>query len=123
MRRTLRFLPPLLLPLLFPPLFPLLLLVSAPGFAQQRPRLEPLPEPPPPPPGVSIDAPGDQPVRIDPGPNDRVEETVVEGKRTVKVTQPGGRVYYLQEAETGESPINDGLSPRVRGPRWVIKEF
>jgi hypothetical protein len=111
MRRPLRFLPALFL------------VLCASSFAQQRPRLEPLPEPPPPPPGVALEAPGDQPVRIEPGPNDRVEETVVEGKRTIKVTQPNGRVYYLQELETGESPINDGLSPRVRGPRWVIKEF
>ena len=111
MRPTLRFMPVLMLCL------------AAAGHAQQPPKLEPLPEPPPPPPGVAIDAPGDQPITITPGQNDQIEETVINGKRTIKVTQPSGRVYYLQEQEIGESQVDDGLVPRVRAPRWVIKEF
>jgi hypothetical protein len=106
-----------------PRLLPFLLLAACAGsYAQQRPRLEPLPDIPPPP-GMAIDAPGDQPVQITPGQNDQVEETLIQGKRTIKVTQPGGRVYYLQEQEIGEPAVNDGLSPRVRAPRWVIIEF
>jgi hypothetical protein len=104
-------------------LLPLLLTAAcASSFAQQRPRLEPLPDVPPPP-GMAVDAPGDTPISITPGQNDQVEETLIDGKRTIKVTQPGGRVYYLQEQEPGEPAVNDGLSPRVRAPRWVIKEF
>ena len=91
--------------------------------AQQRPpRLEPLPEPPPPPPGVISES-LDQPVTITPGANDRIEEYLFEGKRTIKVTQPDGKVYYLQEQDVGDSAGPNGLAPRVRAPLWVIKEF
>jgi hypothetical protein len=101
-----------------------LLAFSAASFAQQPPRLEPLPEPPPLPPGVVTEAAGDQSVRISPGQTDQVEELLRDGKRTIKVTQPDGRVYYIQEqTEPGESTVADGLSPRLRAPRWVVIEF
>jgi hypothetical protein len=102
-----------------------LLVFSASSFAQQRPpKLEPLPEPPPLPPGVVSEGGGDQQVRITPGQNDQLEEVVRDGKRIVKVTQPDGRVYYIQEQpDPGESPVIDGLVPRLRPPRWVIIEF
>src|SRR3954468_4742499 len=106
-----------------PRLFAIALLGCSAALAQQPPRLEPLPEPPPLPPGVINEAPSDQPVNINPGPNDRIEEFLVEGKRTIKVTQPGGKVYYLQEQDVGPTVTADGLAPRVRPPLWVIKEF
>jgi hypothetical protein len=102
----------------------MLVALSASSFAQQPPRLEPLPEPPPLPPGVVSEGAGDQPVRITPGLNDQLEEMVRDGKRTIKVTQPDGRVYYIQEQlDPGESPVADGIVPRVRAPRWVVIEF
>jgi hypothetical protein len=92
------------------------------SLAQQPPRLEPLPEPPPPPPGVAIEAPGEQPIRITPGENDLIEEIVVDGQRVIKVTQPSGKIYYLQEDPANPS-ARDGLGNRLRVPMWVIKEF
>ena len=86
-------------------------------------QLEPLPPPPPPPPGSEADV-TEAPVRIVPGPNDRVEETVIDGKRVVKVTTPGGAIYYLRD-DLGESPAGrrDSLDQGIRVPLWVIREF
>ena len=100
----------------------LLLALSGFSLAQQPPKLEPLPEPPPPPPGVQPEAPGEQPIRITPGENDQIEEILVDGRRIVKVTQPSGKVYYLQE-DPANPPTRDGLGSRLRVPMWVIKEF
>ncbi len=99
-----------------------LLALTSASFAQQPPKLEPLPEPPPPPPGVASEAPGEQPITITPGQNDQVEELVINGRLVVKVTQPSGRVYYLQEDPA--NPVQrDGLGNLLRVPMWVIKEF
>jgi hypothetical protein len=101
-----------------------LLALSGAAFAQQPPKLEPLPEPPPPPPGVITEGTGDQPVTISPGPNDVVEDLVIDGKRAIKVTQPGGRVYYLVQVEASSNrDVRTGLGGGVRAPTWVIKEF
>ena len=97
-----------------------LVLASAPVAAQQPPRLEPLPEPPPPPPGVAVEQPNEPPVRISPGPNDRVEETVVDGRRVVRVTTPNGAVYFLDDRE--QAPETAAGRP-VRVPLWVIRQF
>jgi hypothetical protein len=92
-------------------------------LAQQRPALEPIPEPPPPPPGAESDV-SETPVRITPGPNDQIEETVIDGKRIVRVTTPAGAVYYLRD-DLGESPggRRDSLDRGIRVPLWIIKEF
>ena len=100
----------------------LLLALANASFAQQPPRLEPLPEPPPPPPGVVPEAPNEQPIMITPGENDQIEELQVNGKLVLKVTQPTGRVYYLQEDPA--NPVSrDGLGNILRVPMWVLREF
>ena len=90
-------------------------------WAQQPPKLEPLPEPPSVPPGVAVEAPGDAPVRIAPGQNDQIDEMVVEGKRVIRVTTPGGLVYYLRD----DDPVSGGgpIDRPMRVPLWVIHTF
>jgi hypothetical protein len=92
-------------------------------YAQQPPRLEPPPPPPPAPPGTETES-TETPVRITPGPNDQVEETIIDGKRIMRVTTPGGAVYYLRD-DLGESPggRRDILDRGIRVPLWVIREF
>ena len=92
-------------------------------FAQQPPGLEPLPVPPPPPPGAESDL-SEAPVRITPGADEQIEETVVDGKRVIKVTTPAGAVYYLRD-DIGDSQGSrrDSLDQGVRVPLWVIHEF
>ena len=97
-----------------------LVLASAPLAAQQPPKLEPLPEPPPPPPGVALERPNEAPVNITPGPNDRVEEALVDGRRVVRVTTPSGAVYFLDDRE--QAPETAAGRP-VRVPLWVIRQF
>jgi len=92
-------------------------------LAQQLPRLEPIPVPPPPPPGAEPDV-SEAPVRITPGANEQIEEIVIDGKRVVRVTTPGGAVYYLRD-DLGESQggRRDSLDQGIRVPLWVIREF
>lgn len=97
------------------------LLFSAALWAQQPGKLDPLPEPPPLPPGVATEAPGDAPIRITPGLDDKVEEVVVEGKRVVRVTTPNGLVYYIKEDPT--TPRGGAVDPPMRVPLWVIHTF
>ena len=103
--------------------FFLLILIFAGSslWAQQPPKLEPLPEPPPVPPGVAVEAPGDAPVRIAPGPDDQIDELVVEGKRVIRVTTPSGLVYYLKD----DAPMTMGGAndKPMRVPMWVIHNF
>ena len=98
--------------------------LSLPLAAQQMPpKLEPLPAPPPPPPGLQDEAVGERPIRISPGANEQVEEMFIDGKRVVRVTTPGGAVYYLRE-DLGEAGLQrDSLDQGVRVPLWVIREF
>jgi hypothetical protein len=92
-------------------------------LAQQPPALEPLPAPPPLPPGAESEV-SEAPVRITPGPNDQIEETLIDGKRVVRVTTPGGAVYYLRD-DIGDSQAGrrDSLDQGIRVPLWVIREF
>ena len=105
-------------------LIALLLTAVLPAWAQQPPKLEPLPEIPPPPPGVSADPPGEPPVRIQPGGGDQFEEQLVDGRRVVRVTTPAGQEYYLVE-DLGDGPglRNESLDRGVRVPLWVIRRF
>ncbi len=99
---------------------PLVLLLSATALmAQQPPKLDPLPEPPP---GFAIEGPEDAPIRISPGLNDRVDEIVVEGKRMVRVTTPGGLVYYLKD-DPAMTPRGGTIDQPIRAPLWVIHSF
>jgi hypothetical protein len=93
------------------------------ALAQQPLRLEPIPVPPPPPMGAEPDV-SETPVRITPGANEQVEEIVIDGKRIVRVTTPGGAVYYLRD-DLGESQggRRDSLDQGIRVPLWVIHEF
>lgn len=104
------------------PLFAFLLALALPVAAQQPPKLEPLPEPPPPPPGAD-EQPGDSPVVIKGG-EEQTEETVVNGQRVVRVTRPGGSVYYIIE-DRGDGPgvRNESLDIGLRVPAWVIRQF
>ena len=92
-------------------------------FAQRPPGLEPIPVPPPPPIGAEPDV-SERPVRITPGANEQIEEIVIDGKRVVRVTTPGGAVYYLRD-DLGESQggRRDSLDQGIRVPLWVIHEF
>jgi len=96
-------------------------LVPATALAQQPPKLESLPPPPPPPPGLGPDS-GDRPIEIGPAPNDKVEEIVVDGQRSLKVTTPGGKVYYMVP-DPAENVGTRGPGTNLRVPKWVIKEF
>ena len=100
-----------------------LLAVVLPAWAQQPPKLEPLPEIPPPP-GVASEQPGDPTVRIQPGGGDQVEEQLIDGRRVVRVTTPSGQEYYLIE-DLGDGPglRNESLDRGVRVPLWVIRRF
>lgn len=101
-----------------------LLVLTLPATAQQPPKLEPLPVPPPAPPGADQDISSERPVQISPGLNDQVEEVVVNGRRTIRVTTPQGNVYYLvEDAGDGGTGRREGLDQRIRVPTWVIKEF
>ena len=101
----------------------MILALSLPVLAQQAPKLEPLPEAPPSAPGVPEGAFGERPIRITPGPGDQVEETFVDGKRVLRVTTPGGAVYYLRDDLESTDARRDSLGPRISVPLWVIQEF
>lgn len=100
-----------------------LLALSLPVLAQQAPKLEPLPEAPPSAPGMQVDGLSERSVTISPGPSDQVEETFIEGKRVVRVTTPGGGVYYLREDLESPDVRRDSISRGIRVPLWVIQEF
>lgn len=102
----------------------LLAAFALPLAAQQPPLLEPLPEAPPPPPGISRDDVTEAPIRITPGTNEQIEETVIEGKRVVRVTNASGTVYYLIEERADQAAgRRESLDSGVRVPLWVIREF
>ncbi len=100
-----------------------LLGLSLPLAAQQPPKLEPLPVPPPPPPGSQEESVGEAPVRITPGANEQIEETFVEGKRVLRVTTPGGAVYYLREGLGDAGRDRNSLDQGIGAALWVIQEF
>ena len=46
----------------------------------------------------------------------------INGRLVLRVTQPSGRVYYLQEDPA--NPVSrDGLGNILRVPMWVLREF
>jgi len=103
----------------------LILACSAAGaaFAQQPPRLEPLPDVPPPPPGVR-DAELDEPrVRIPVGKGDRVEVVRDAGRSVLKVTPENGVPYILVEHADGSYRRPSGLDDGVRVPMWTFFTF
>jgi hypothetical protein len=100
-----------------------ILLAMLPLSIAAQPKLEPLPPPPPPAISPEAEAPlGEAPVTITPGPNDKVEDVIVNGERAVKVTSPDGSVYYLMpdQRDAGiRAPGDTGL----RVPMRVIRQF
>jgi len=98
-------------------------LFCAGALAQSRPpKLEPLPEPLPPPRLSGADEPS---VRIPVDKADKVEEIRQQGRVVMlKVTQPGGRVYFLVDTTgNGNWMRKDSLDDGVRVPLWPIYIF
>jgi len=105
-------------------LFALVLGAASAAYAQQPPRLEPLPEPPPPP-GIR-DPVGDEPrIRIAPRDGDRVEELRQNGRVIMlKITPSNGIPYYLIDTTgSGNWMRRDSLDDGVRVPMWTIRTF
>ena len=99
-----------------------LLCISTSLWAQQGPRLDPLPEPPPLPPGVVSEGLGEAPIRILPGQNDQIEEIVVGGKREIRVTTPSGLEYRMKEDDL-VAPRGGPTGAPLSVPLWVIQSF
>ena len=88
---------------------------------------------PPPPPGskpVPDGAPvvgnvGEPSITIRNKGNDRVEEYRIRGKLyMMKVTPPKGKPYFLvDQLGRGEFTRNDGPTPPMAVPQWVVKTF
>ncbi len=91
--------------------------------AQERPKLEPLPDIPPPP-GI-VDPDLEPQVTITKQGGDRMEEYRIKGRLyMIKVTPPHGRPYYLIDSRgDGQLRRYDDLSPNFLVPLWVVKEF
>ena len=88
------------------------------------PKLEPITEKPPALIGFDEESAADRGVRLTPGATERVEETVIDGKRIIRVINPNGTEYELTE------DLGDGTLARqgshdsgYRPPRWVILRF
>jgi len=105
----------------------LLLVVTLPVAAQNRPAdLLPLPAPPPPPPGF-IEAPDEPQVTIRKRGEDRVEEYRMNGRLyKIKVTPAHGTPYYLIDPRGDGGFVREEIVPGERTlsvPMWVIHSF
>ncbi|MSQ53922.1 MAG: DUF2782 domain-containing protein [Betaproteobacteria bacterium] len=103
-------------------LFTVLFGAACSAWAQQPPRLEPLPDVPPPPPGIRDIEPDEPRVRIPVGAGDKVEVIREAGQSRMKVTPENGPTYHLIEHADGtyrRAPLDDG----VRVPQWTIFTF
>lgn len=93
------------------------------ALAQDRPRLQPLPEIPPPPgmPDTSLEP----QVTITTRGEDKVEEYRIRGRLyAIKVTPPHGKPYYLVDIRgDGQLVRHDDLSPHFMVPMWLIFSF
>jgi hypothetical protein len=98
-------------------------LAALPAFAEDRPKLEPLPEIQPPP-GV-VDPDLEPRVTISKKGRDRAEEYRIKGRLyMIKVTPAHGKPYYLIDHRgDGQLRRYDDLSPNFLVPLWLIKEF
>ncbi|MBS0357190.1 MAG: DUF2782 domain-containing protein [Proteobacteria bacterium] len=103
----------------------LLIAVTASAWAQQPPKLEPLPEPPPPPPGMELDQEQEPQVTIVKKGEDTVEEYRVNGQLyMIKVTPPNGPSYYLyDDVGQGDFTRRSAQDSGLRVPKWVIKRW
>lgn len=101
----------------------LLCLVTATAWAQDKPKLEPLPFIPPPP-GI-VDPSLEPQITIVQRGEDRVEEYRVKGQLyMVKITPKHGKPYFLVDPKgNGQMVRHDDLSPNFQVPMWVIHQF
>ncbi|MBM3366741.1 MAG: DUF2782 domain-containing protein [Betaproteobacteria bacterium] len=102
----------------------LLLGAAATAFAQQPPKLEPLPEPPAPP-GIR-DIGADEPrIRIAPADGDHVEEVRENGRVIMLKVAPSRGVPYFLVDNTGSGNWmrRESLDDGVRVPMWTIRTF
>ena len=106
-----------------------LLLVSAPVWAQQAAQsgdLQPLPAVPPPPPGMeAFDAALEPQVTIVKAEKETREEFRIKGKLyMVKVTPSVGKPYYLVDRQGDGSFVEADIAPNpIRPPMWVIHSW
>jgi Protein of unknown function (DUF2782) len=92
--------------------------------APPPPKLEPITEKPPALIGFDEESVGDRGVRLTPGAAERVEESVIDGKRTIRVINPNGWEYELSEdLGDGTAARQDSHDSGYRPPRWVILRF
>ena len=105
------------------PLFCIACLAAGPAWAEDKPKLEPLPYIPPPP-GM-VDPELEPQVTITQKGEDKVEEFRIKGRLyMVKVTPPHGKSYYLIDTRgDGLMRRYDDLSPNFMVPMWVIHQF
>jgi len=100
-----------------------LMLALSPALAQEKAKLEPVPDIPPPP-GI-VDPDLEPQVTIKQKGEDKIEEYRVGGRLyMIKVTPSHGTPYYLVD-ERGDGVFNrhDILNPSFVVPMWMIKEF
>lgn len=100
------------------------LMFAMTAWADQPPKLEPLPEIPPPP-GMP-DMTGMEPqVTITHKGQNRIEEFRIHGHLfMIKVTPSHGHPYYLiDQRGDGELVRYDNLSPNFQVPMWVIFQW
>ena len=106
-----------------------LLLISAPVWAQQTAQpgeLQPLPAVPPPPPGMeAFDAALEPQVTIVKAEKETREEFRIKGKLyMVKVTPSVGKPYYLVDRQGDGSFVEADIAPNpIRPPMWVIHSW
>ena len=105
-------------------LFPVLLLATAPVWAQGD-RL-PLPAVPPPPPGMeAFDAAMEPEVNIIKAETETREEFRIKGKLyMVKVTPAVGKPYYLVDRQGDGNFIEaDTIGPVTKPPMWILHSW
>lgn len=104
-------------------IFCLAILAAGSVWAEDKPKVEPLPYIPPPP-GMP-DADLEPQITIIQKGEDKVEEFRIRGQLyLIKVTPPHGRPYYLVDTRgDGFMRRYDDLSPNFMVPMWLILQF
>ncbi len=101
----------------------LFLAAAASAFAQQPPKLEPVPEPPPMPP-MPADAEEQPAVTILKRGEDSVTEYRIRGKLyMIKVTPLHGVPYYLIDKVGNGQMVRDDTAPTLSVPMWVLQSW
>lgn len=105
-----------------------LALPAGQALAQNRnvpppPKLEPIPEAPPPAIGLDNNPTPEAGVRLSPEGGERIEETVIDGRRVVRVINPNGSEYMLIEDVAGGGPVQGAGRSPIAVPLWVIRRW